>query len=648
MVIVRLVTILLLGCCTFCLGQTSTPASTDKTSPSSSKLPPVQTTITVTGNVSTATPASTMVVDQQQLQQTPGVNLDDRLRQTPGFSLFRRSSSLVANPTTQGVSLRAIGSTGASRTLVLWDGVPLNDPFGGWIYWTRVNPDFIDRVELVPGGNTAVFGYDAMGGAISLFSTRPEREHVLASYFGGGENTQDLSGGYSNLWGRFGASADARAFRTDGYYIVPEPYRGSVDQHANVHFVTGTLNLDYLGNFDHLAIRLNTLAEERENGTMLQTNSTSLGTLSSNYTHSWQHDEFAFIGYYSQEQYHSTFSAVSGDRNFERLTSKQTVPVEDIGGAVYWQHHASTWNTFVGMDTDDAHGISNDFSYSTMALTRSGGTLLQHGIFGQADVKLGPARFYGGIRRQSTGRGDTFVSPNGGVTVGLGQFRLRASGYRSFRAPTLNELYRNFRVGNALTLANAALVPEALVGVETGADWIGESDRLSVTLFRNDLSNLILNATLNTTPNLILRQRQNLSSGLSRGLQTGYTHRWRNWSLDANYLYADARASTGTRLPQIPKQQGTGGLTYSNDSTLVSFGVRSFGLQFDDDLNQYTLPGYASLQLAAQQKLTHNLYAQAAIENLLDRQFLVANTPTPNTGAPRLWRIGLRWNGSIH
>jgi outer membrane cobalamin receptor len=647
---VRLITVLfgVLSCCVLCLGQTSSPASTGRTAPSSGQLPPLQTTVTVTGNVSTATPASMMVVSQQQLQQTPGVNLDDRLRQVPGFSLFRRSSSLVANPTTQGVSLRAIGSTGASRTLVLWDGVPLNDPFGGWIYWTRVNPDFIDRVELVPGGNTAVFGYDAMGGAIALFSTSPQHQHLLASYFGGGENTQDLSGGYSNLWGRFGVSADVRAFRTDGYYIVPEPYRGSVDDQANVHFVTGTLNLDYLGDFDHLAIRLNTLAEERQNGTVLQTNSTSLGTLSTNYTHSWQHDEFAFIGYYSQEQFHSTYSAVAGDRDSERLTSKQTVPVEDIGGAAYWQHHASRWNTFVGMDTDDAHGISNDFSYSTMVLTRSGGTLLQHGIFGQADVQLGPARFYGGIRHQFTGQGDTFVSPNGGVTVGFKQFRFRASGYRSFRAPTLNELYRSFRVGNALTLANAGLVPEGLVGVESGVDWTGENDRLSLTLFRDDLSNLIVNATLNTTPNLILRQRQNQSSGLSRGIQTSYSHQWRNWNFDANYLYADARAFTGLRLPEIPKQQGTGGITYSRDSTLVSFGVRAFGLQFDDDLNQYPLPGYAALQIAAQQKLIHNLYAQVAIENLLDRQFLVAMTPTPNTGAPRLWRIGLRWNGSIH
>jgi outer membrane cobalamin receptor len=640
--------LLLISCSLIAWTQTA-PAQPDNStdSTSSASIAPVQTTITVTEKVVTETPASTIVLGQKQLQQTPGVNLDDRLRQVPGFSLFRRSSSLVANPTTQGVSLRATGSTGASRTLVLWDDVPLNDPFGGWVYWTRINPFFIDRVELVRGANTAIFGDKAMGGTVQLFSTPPQREHLNLSYFGGNENTHELAGGYSNLWGPFGASADVRAFTTDGYFITPETVRGSVDDRANVRFVTGTLHLDYLGANNRLALRFDTLAEERHNGTALQNNSTGLGTLSANYAHSWEHDQFAFVGFHTREQFHSTFSAVSASRNFERLTSQQTVPAEDLGGAAYWQHHASVWNTVFGADVDDTHGTSNDFSYSTLMLNRSGGTLLQHGVFGQGDVKLGPARFYAGLRHQFTGQGDTFLSPNGGVTVGLRQFRLRASGYRSFRSPTLNELYRDFRVGNALTKANAALRPEALVGVEIGFDWVGERDRLSLTLFHDDLSQLIGNATLSITPTLILRQRRNFASGLSRGIESSFNHRWRNWSADLGYLYADARLSTGPRLAQVPKQQGTGSLTYSADRTLVSFGVRSFGLQFDDDLNQFKLPGYAALQLTAQQRLKRGLYAQAAVENLLDRQYLVALTPTPNTGAPRLWRIGLRWDGAI-
>src|SRR6185436_1817974 len=81
-------------------------------------------------------PASIKVLDRADIRQSPGVVADDVLRQVPTFSLFRRSSSLTAQPTTQGVSLRGIGPSGVSRTLVLLDGIPFNDPFGGWVYWT--------------------------------------------------------------------------------------------------------------------------------------------------------------------------------------------------------------------------------------------------------------------------------------------------------------------------------------------------------------------------------------------------------------------------------------------------------------------------------------------------------------------------------
>jgi outer membrane cobalamin receptor len=625
----------------------ATPSSSDSQSASSTQPAPVQTTITVTGKVETQTPASLVVLDPKKISEQPGINLDDRLRQVPGFSLFRRSSSIVANPTTQGVSLRAIGSTGASRTLLLWDGAPLNDPFGGWVYWDRIDPNFVDRVEIVQGPNTSVFGYEALSGTISMFSKEPQRDHASFSYFGGNEGTNELSGSYSNLWGPFALSTNLRAFTTDGYYIVPDDLRGTADDKANVRFVSGVIFLDYLGAADRLNVRFDTLAEERHNGTNLTHNSTSIGTISANYTHSWQNDQIAFIGDHTQEQFHSTYSSVSADRNSETQTAKQTVPANDWNGALYWHHHASAWNTVFGTDVDDTNGTSYDYSYNTHKLTPSGGTLIQRGVFGQADYRWDRVTFYGGMREQFTGLGSTFFSPNGGIAVGLGQFRLRASGYRSQRTPTLNELYRQFRVGNVITLANANLVPEQLAGAEAGFDWIRESNRLSVTLFDNNLSQLILNRTLTTTPTLITRQRQNASSGYSRGVQVGYSYTWRNWTADANWLFADARLSSGPRLAQVPKQQGTGGITYSRNSTLVSFGVRAFGLQFDDDLNQFLLPGYATLQLAAQQRIARNLFAQASFENLLDRQYLVALTPFPNTGAPRLWRIGLRWDGKL-
>lgn len=621
----------------------------------SAQPPPIRTTMTVNATLSTETPASITVLDKQRLEETPGTNLDDRLRQVPGFSLFRRSSSVVANPTTQGVSLRATGSTGASRTLVLWDGIPINDPFGGWVYWTRIDPSYMDRIEINRGASTSVFGDRAMGGTISLFSPQEgfqavQHQHIFANYFGGNKDTQDLSAAYSNVWGHWGVSVHSRDFTTDGYYITPEPFRGTVDDRANVRFATGDLLVDYFGVADRFSLHFDALAEERHNGTLLTHNSTGLGTLGANYSHSWSNDQVSFLAFHTQEQFHSTYSSVAPDRDSERLTSRQRVPTEDVGGALYWQHHAQNrgiaWNTIAGTDVDDTHAISYDYSYSTNLLTPAGGTLLEHGLFGQADLRVKRVRLFAGIRHQFTGQhGETFVSPNGGIAIGAGQFRFRASGYRSFRAPTLNELYRNFRVGNVLTLANPGLIPEKLVGVEAGLDWTHEGTQVSFTVFRDDLENLVDNATLRITPALILRQRTNFPGGLSRGIETSVLQRWNRWSAQAGYLFADARLTTGQRIPQVPKQQGTAQLAYGAKSTLVSLGIRAFGLQFDDDLNQFKLPGYAALQLAAEQHLTKSLSAVAAIENLLDRTYLVALTPFPNTGEPRLWRVGLRWSG---
>lgn len=634
-------------------GNQAGPATPAQTQQPTNTPPPLKTTVNVNETLSSETPASITVLDQQQLETIPGVNLDDELRQVPGFSLFRRTSSIVANPTTQGVSLRAIGSSGASRTLVLWDSIPINDPFGGWVYWTRIDPAFVSEVDIDRGASTSVFGDRAMAGTISLFSPEPQREHLFADVMGGNEGTADVAAGYSNTWGPWGLTLHSREFTTDGYYITPADIRGTADNKANVRFATGEMLLSYLGAADRLTIHLDILAEERHNGTELTHNSTGLGTLGGNYTHTWSNDEFSFVGFHTQEQFHSTYSSVSANRDKETLSSKQTVPLYDYGGAAYWQHHGTNgpfkWNTIVGGDADDTHGVSYDYSYSTHILTPSGGTILERGVFGQGDVSIGPVRFFTGIRQEFTGEnGETFLSPNGGVAVGLHRFRFRASGYRSFRAPTLNELYRQFRVGNVLTLANPKLIPEGLTGVESGFDWTGERTRVSFTLFRNVLDNLIDNATLSSSPTLILRMRENFPAALSRGLEANVSRRWDHWSAEAGYMYADARLSTGQLIPQIPKQQGTAQVTFSAKSTLISAGVRAFGLQFDDDLNQFLLPGFATVELMAQQHLTKKLSAVASVENLLDRTYLVALTPTPNTGEPRIWRLGLRWNGGIH
>lgn len=564
----------------------------------------------------------------------------------PGFSLFRRSSSLVAHPTTQGISLRGIGSTGASRTLVLWDGIPMNDPFGGWVYWTRFTPDNLSRVEVSRGSPTSVFGDRAMSGAITLFSREPEPLRLQGEYEFGNRNTHSASAGLAHLFGNLGITAQGRAFTTDGYFIVPERIRGPIDTPAAVRFVTGDAKLDYMSGVNRLALKLDVLAEDRANGTVLQNNSSSLGTIAANYHRETGQDGLWLLGYHTRQEFRSSFSAIVPGRVSENPTFNQVVPSDATGGAAIWRHNASRWNGLFGADIQRVEGYSTDRLFAG-GQRFGGGVIVQHGVFGQTDFSAGPAKLFLGARHHFTGQGHRFFSPSAGATIGNGWIRGRASGYRSFRAPTLNELFREFRVGNAVTQANANLRPETMTGVETGFDVIARTTRVSVTAYRHTLDDLITNVTISTAPNLIIRQRRNAVAAMARGVEFDVKQRWRNWQGEMAYLFADSRFSAGERIPQVPKHQGSAQLSYYRDGTLLSFGMRSNAAQFEDDLNRFFLPGFAVAQVAVRQRLTGQLSATLQMENILNREFVVGFSPTPLIGAPRLWRAGLRWEGRL-
>ncbi|MDQ6678751.1 MAG: TonB-dependent receptor, partial [Acidobacteriota bacterium] len=567
---------------------------------------PVRTSITVVENVTTESPANITEVSARDLAQTPGVNIDDRLREVPGFSLFRRTSSVVANPTTQGVSLRGIGSSGASRSLVLWDGVPMNDPFGGWVYWTRFPPEDLRRVEISRGASTSVFGDLALGGAIGLFSREPDRLHFYGGYEAGNESSNDIWAGASDLWNTFALSASARAYRTDGYFVVPGGVRGAIDRRANVEFVTGDFRFDTFTGSHRFFAELNILGEDRANGTSLTQNSTGLGTASLHYVKEFSQNEVSFLGFRTQEQYHSTYSAIGANRATERLTARQTVPANGNGADLLWNHHSGIWNLTTGGDVNQDRGFSTDAVFPT-GRRFGGGTLLQHGEFAQGNISWRQARFFAGLRHQFTGQGNQFLNPSAGFVYGQNRWKARGSAYRAFRSPTLNELYREFRVGNTATQANNGLRPETLLGAEIGADYLTENGVIRITAFRNALAHLITNVTLLSTPAQIIRQRQNGADSTSRGIEFSAMHRWRKWRAEAGYLFVDSRYATGPRVPQIPKHQGSAQLSYDRGRTLVSAGIRAYGLQYEDDLNQFRLPGFASLQLLARQSLSKQI-----------------------------------------
>jgi len=606
-------------------------------------LPPVNTSINVTDTVAQDSPSSVTTLTQQDVAELPGVNIDDRLLIIPGFQLFRRSISVVANPTTQGVSLRGLGSNGASRTLVLWDGIPMNDPFGGWVYWTRLAPEEMQRIEITPSASTAVFGDRAMDGVIAFFSRAAAKSESYLQYDYGAENQQELITGISATGRHWAGSGDVRMFTSDGYYIVPSSLRGAVDQPAGSDFVAGDLRADYFKGGQRLFLRLDILAEHRNNGTVDQKNSTGLGTIAANYARTFGGNQISVLGWYTQEAFRATFSSVSADRDSEKITDRQTVPADGGGGAAYWSHSSQRWKTLFGVDAERDSGFSTDRLLSGTRIT--GGHEFERGAFGQFQFKAGPVSLFGGVRGDLPGVGDGIISPSGGLAYGHRKLRAHASAWRSFRTPTLNELYRPFQVGNIMEQANPALIPERLFGAEVGGDFVGEKTRLSVNLFRDSLHHLIYNATLSQTATAILRERENGGPAISRGIEANVSRRWQSLQGELGYLFVDSHFDvTRLRIPQVAKNQGSAVLAYVKRDLVLSGSLRTYSSQFDDDLNHFLLPGFASLDAMASQKVSKNVTAMAEMENILNRQYYVALTPLPNTGAPRLWRLGLRWD----
>ncbi|MEA2337020.1 MAG: hypothetical protein QOE82_1027, partial [Thermoanaerobaculia bacterium] len=437
------------------------------------------------------TPASVVVITREAMKTTAAATTDDALRQVPGFTLFRRSGSRSANPTSQGVSLRGVGASGASRALVLDDGIPLNDPFGGWVYWGRVPRVAIDRIEVVRGGASDLYGSGAMGGVLQFI--RRTNDDVAFETSAGNEGTGTASLFAAMKRGDWSGSIDADFLTTSGYILVQPSQRGTVDVEADTRHTTLDAAVRYAGSF----LRLSRYAESRNNGTPLQINDTAIRQIAAGTDIRTAAGSLLLRGYDSDQDYHQTFSAIAADRNSERLTVDQRVPSSGRGGSLQWFSTIAKNVLVAGADARQVKGASDELQYAVngrvtpsvvagrqrnaAAYVEDVATLSKR-VTLSAGIRFDSWRNFDAERNgiALADRSDDAWSPRITLLVRASdRLAITAAAYKSFRAPTLNELYRNFRVGNVQTLANESLGAEHLSAIELGA----RSGPLRLTLF---------------------------------------------------------------------------------------------------------------------------------------------------------------------
>lgn len=632
---------------------------------------PLVDTVTVTasrgaGRLGTA--ESTTVVTSAELLNSAAGALDDALRNTPGFSLFRRSSSRVSNPTTQGVTLRGVSGSGASRTMVLADGLPLNDAFGSWVYWNKVPQAAIERVEIVRGATGDLYGADALGGVVQVLTFQPGRTRLRATADLGAHDTGRFSGFGGVQRDGWHGEAAGEWLRTDGVLTIAPEASGWVDVPADSDYGTGFVGGGYDGGSWHASARVSLYAEDRGNGTPLQVNDTEWTQVSGSGGGAALGGAWLARAAGGEQTYFQTFSAVAPDRASERLTTEQTTPSSFLNVSGQW---AGTWRgaaVLLGAETKHTESDVEEFRYSLTSV-RSGPFVVGGSETigsGFARASLAPAdrlTLALGLRvdawRSTPSDGalpehsSVFLSPRVSASYRVHDLvSLHGSIYRASRTPTLNELHRGFRVGNVVTSPNPRLDPEQLGGAEAGALLTSRGVSARVTGFWNRLTDAITNVTIAATPAQITRQRQNTDTVRAAGIEVEADVRPHpHWSIGgvlaltrSTYTNTPAQpALDGNRVPQVPAYQLGATVTYLHPTRFTAaLQIRTLGDQFDDDLNELELNGFTVVDVTGSREVRRGLHAFMAIENLFDTEYDVGRTPIRTIGWPRTVRGGVR------
>lgn len=654
-----------------------------------------QTIVTTTRNplALADVPATVTVIDRAQIDATPAKLVDELLRSDPSFGAYRRSSSAVADPTSQGLNLRGVGPSGVSRGLVLVDGIPETDAFGGWVYWRSFPALAMDRIEIVPGSGSALYGNYALGGIVQVITRAPTANAVDVDAEAGSEQTARVAARVAERWRAVALSVDGEYFRSDGYQVVAPYMRGPVDHAANSDHVTTNARLDF-----RAAPRLRLFAsggyfrEQQDSGTDYSTATVQLGRYATGL--SWSPARIGRIDatvFGHVERFDQQRARVDMTRATSALASQQHNPTTDIGDSLVFTsrrlriagvHTLSVGHDFRWLDSTPRETITPAMTTATTVTERDVAAIqLAAGFFAQDFASFG--RTFDGalairadywsnrsarvLRQHADGTSDTTqpadrdgweVTPRVGLVVHpTAWLTVRGAAYRSFRAPTINELYRPFQVGTIVTDPNASLTTETLWGGELGVEAHVRDIAIRATGFTNVLLDPVVNLTLpHPLPDGAQRQRQNLGSADIAGLEL--TASWtpsRRWRAFARYSFIDATVRSaptqpqlvGKRLPQDPRHRAVASLTFSEPKWFAAtVEVRYNGAQFDDDANQLFLPQFVVVNAQLTRILLPQVEAFIAVENLLNQQYLVGRSGVDTVGEPLFVYGGIRYRSA--
>jgi outer membrane receptor protein involved in Fe transport len=631
-------------------------------------------------------------ISRRRIEQSSSHELDQLLKEVPGVQLFRRSDARSGHPTSQGVTLRALGGNASSRALLVLDGVPQSDPFGGWVNWPAYDPESLSEIRVVRGGGSVANGPGALAGTIEMTS-RADAD-VAGEIDAGSRDSLEARGRVGIAAGGGVLSLSGRGARSDGFVPITEETRGPADKRAPYRGWSGRGRwVAPIGGSTELQANLSTFHDWRTRGTDFSSDRTNGADASMRLVGrgSWQ---WSALGYWQWRNLRSSTAGVSAGRaTATRVLLQDSVPSHGLGGSFEVRPPMPQGIELrLGADARRTMGetreLANYVAGQPTRRRRAGGETLMSGAFAEASAEAGGVTLSGGVRidRWEVKRGHLFEqtiatgvvtrdetdprrhgwlsTARGGVLAPIGGgFSLRSAAYLGRRLPTLNELFRPFRAGLDATAANPDLDPERLAGVDAAVEYAHGPVRLSVTGFVNRLRDAIANVTLGRGPAVFpqigfvaaggtFRQRQNVDAVKVRGVEASAEWTRGPWALRAGASFTHARMRTsgaanlldGLRPAQTPNFAGTLSASWEKDGKGAELVVRRVGAQFEDDLNTRLLNGATTLDAFASWPLSRRWQLIARGENVTNALVMagIGGDGTVERATPRTLWIGLR------
>lgn len=595
-------------------------------------------------------PASINIVTQKDIENSVASNANEILKNVAGVNI-RNSMGLMSTSTTNKLYMRGFGGTDA-RSLVLLDGVPLNDAYGGAVAWTQIPMDSIKRIEVVKGSGSSLYGSNAMGGVINIITKKPQKQQTNINLSYGSMNTKIGSISTSGKNGKFGYYLSGQFTDSDGYIADLESNqkdntikRGVEKANANLKFTYDIDDSSDVGVLYNYMDRKTTGVLDIPGGYNPYKN--SMSTAQINYSKFFENSSDMKVTIYNKMGENS-YDSLSGSV----IKYKDAGETSDYGATLQYTLPLGNHIITTGLEGKKSSAEKIDTYLSNSATITTEGKQDYYAFFGQDEwfvnekfilnigARLDYYKNHGGkmydevnnVYTDHATKSFNAFSPKIGLVYHLTEnTSIRTSIGKAFRAPTVSDLYRDWISYGKVYAGNANLDPETVISYEIGVDQKIGNGNIHITAYRSDAEDFIYSIDPLNPLSTNYKEKTNVGEVEIQGIEFEADYAFTDaWKLLANYTYNESKikkfeansALEGKYLTYVPKNKASVSIEYMNPNfiNIIASG-RYVGKRYSDDMNSESsaYESYTLYDLKLSRKITKNSQFEVSVDDLFDK-----------------------------